>query len=161
MKSFMQFFKVKSTDVIRVVEQKDELNRGIGDLILLIEQSKKRLNHTSWKNNDVHICYLFKLIRELIEENKLLKELELLQTETQLNTKNENIFDKKIAADKYMDCEFDISVRAYNILRNAGIETLRDLYEIPKEEIIKYKNCGQGTKKELDNLFKELGINWR
>jgi len=50
--------------------------------------------------------------------------------------------------------ELELSVRAYNCLKSANIETIGDLVEKDEQEMLKYKNFG---KKSLQELVEKLG----
>lgn len=51
--------------------------------------------------------------------------------------------------------ELDLSVRSYNCLKRANIQTVGDLIEMTEEKMMKVRNMG---KKSLDEISKKLGM---
>ncbi len=54
--------------------------------------------------------------------------------------------------------ELELSVRAYNCLKNAEIRNLRDLVQKTEDELLKTKNFGQKTLKEIKALLGEKDL---
>ena len=54
--------------------------------------------------------------------------------------------------------ELDLSVRAYNCLRRHGVDTVQDLANLKEEDIIKVKNLGKKSMKEIKEKLQELGL---
>ena len=54
--------------------------------------------------------------------------------------------------------ELDLSVRAYNCLRRHGVDTVQDLASLKEEDIIKVKNLGKKSLKEIKDKIIELGL---
>lgn len=54
--------------------------------------------------------------------------------------------------------ELDLSVRAYNCLRRHGVDTVQDLASLKEEDIIKVKNLGKKSMKEIKEKLYELGL---
>lgn len=54
--------------------------------------------------------------------------------------------------------ELDLSVRAYNCLRRHGVDTVQDLASLKEEDIIKVKNLGKKSMKEIKEKLIELGL---
>jgi len=54
--------------------------------------------------------------------------------------------------------EMDLSVRAYNCLRRAGIDTLADLQKMTREDLMKVRNMGRKSLEEIITKAKEYGI---
>ena len=57
--------------------------------------------------------------------------------------------------------ELDLSVRAYNCLKRAGKHTLQDLTDMTEGEIMKIRNLGKKSLKEVLDKVKELGLKFR
>jgi DNA-directed RNA polymerase subunit alpha len=53
--------------------------------------------------------------------------------------------------------EYGISVRACDCLRNAGINTVKDLCNQTKDDVIKIKNLGRKSLMEILDLMKHNG----
>lgn len=54
--------------------------------------------------------------------------------------------------------ELDLPTRIYNSLRNGGIETLADLLNTPRKELISMRNMGAKSIAIIDDKLKEKGI---
>jgi len=54
--------------------------------------------------------------------------------------------------------ELDLPTRIYNSLRNGGIETLSDLLNTPRKELISMRNMGAKSIAIIDDKLKEKGI---
>lgn len=54
--------------------------------------------------------------------------------------------------------EMDLSVRAYNCLRRAGIDTLADLQKMTREDLMKVRNMGRKSLEEIITKAKEYGV---
>ncbi|MGA1861809.1 DNA-directed RNA polymerase subunit alpha [Deferribacter thermophilus] len=54
--------------------------------------------------------------------------------------------------------ELELSVRAYNCLKNANIKTLADLCEKTDAELLKTKNFGRRSLEEIKKVLAELGL---
>jgi DNA-directed RNA polymerase subunit alpha len=56
--------------------------------------------------------------------------------------------------------EFDLSVRTANCLKNASIQTVRDLVSKSENEILEIKNFGKKSLEELQELLARLGLSF-
>ncbi|HEY4694688.1 MAG TPA: DNA-directed RNA polymerase subunit alpha [Candidatus Nanoarchaeia archaeon] len=54
--------------------------------------------------------------------------------------------------------ELELSTRITNSLKNAGIETVNDLLEAPKEKLVKLKNMGAKSLSDIEEKLKEKGL---
>ena len=54
--------------------------------------------------------------------------------------------------------ELDLPTRIYNSLRNAGIETIGDMFSIPKKELMAYRNLGSKSLSIIEGNLKARGI---
>ena len=57
--------------------------------------------------------------------------------------------------------ELDLSVRAYNCLKRAGHHTLQDLTSLTESEMMKIRNLGKKSLKEVIDKIKEMGLKFR
>ncbi len=57
--------------------------------------------------------------------------------------------------------ELDLSVRSYNCLKRAGINTVEELIRRSDEEMMKVRNLGKKSLEEVQNKLKELGLTLR
>lgn len=56
--------------------------------------------------------------------------------------------------------EMSLSVRALNCLKAANVETLGDLVQYNKNELLKFRNFGKKSLNELDDLLKSLNLSF-
>jgi DNA-directed RNA polymerase subunit alpha len=54
--------------------------------------------------------------------------------------------------------ELDLPTRIYNSLRNAGIETIADMLNTPRKELMTYRNLGAKSLSIIEDSLKEKGI---
>lgn len=53
-----------------------------------------------------------------------------------------------------------LSVRSLNILKQTGISTLKELSHLQRSDFAKFRNCGNQTIGELENLLTKVGLTW-
>ena len=68
---------------------------------------------------------------------------------------NDNTAVKKVFDD------LDFSVRAYNCLKRAGVNTLGDLTAKSEVEMMKIRNLGKKSLKEVIDKIKDMGLRFR
>jgi DNA-directed RNA polymerase subunit alpha len=56
--------------------------------------------------------------------------------------------------------ELELSVRAFNCLKNAGIVTLRDLVQRTESEMLKMKNFGRKSLNEVKEVLASMGLSF-
>ncbi len=54
--------------------------------------------------------------------------------------------------------ELELSVRSYNCLKRAGINTVEELINRSSEDMMKVRNLGRKSLEEVLNKLKELGL---
>ena len=54
--------------------------------------------------------------------------------------------------------ELDLSVRSYNCLKRAGINTVEDLTNKSEEDMMKVRNLGRKSLEEVINKLNSLGL---
>lgn len=57
--------------------------------------------------------------------------------------------------------ELDLSVRSYNCLKRAGIQTVQELASKSEDDMIKVRNLGKKSLKEVKEKLTELGLGFR
>ena len=57
--------------------------------------------------------------------------------------------------------ELDLSVRAYNCLKRAGVNTMQDLIDKRESEVNKIRNLGKKSLKEVIDKVKDMGLKFR
>ena len=97
--------------------------------------------------------------RILIEHFKVLTDLSSIADMTGMMI--EKTEDSKTKALETSIDDLDFSVRAYNCLKRANIHTLQDLVNKDEDEIMKIRNLGKKSLKEVLDKIKELGLDLR
>src|SRR5699024_6660375 len=57
--------------------------------------------------------------------------------------------------------ELDLSVRSYNCLKRAGINTVQELTEKTESDMMKVRNLGRKSLDEVKNKLDDLGLELR
>ncbi len=57
--------------------------------------------------------------------------------------------------------ELELSVRSYNCLKRAAINTIEDMIQRTEEDMIKVRNLGRKSLEEVDQKLSELGLSLR
>lgn len=86
---------------------------------------------------------LFTDLTEIAKTTEVMKETE--------KASNEKVFDRTIE-------ELDLSVRSYNCLKRAGINTVYDLTEKSEPEMMKVRNLGRKSLEEVKLKLSELSL---
>ena len=95
----------------------------------------------------------------LIEHFNIITDLSDISDVTGImNAKQE---DSKIKKLETTIDDLDFSVRAYNCLKRAGINTLGDLTEKSELEMMKIRNLGKKSLKEVIDKIKDMGLRFR
>ena len=97
--------------------------------------------------------------RILIEHFNILADLNEIADETGLMTSKAEDPNQK-ALETSID-DLDLSVRAYNCLKRAGILTLHDLVDKSENEMMKIRNLGKKSLKEVIDKVKSMGLEFR
>ena len=95
--------------------------------------------------------------RILIEHLEIVANVNNIANVTGLMKEKEE--DPKVKALETPIEELDFSVRAYNCLKRAGVHTLQDLVNKSDAEVMKIRNLGKKSLKELLDKVKELDLN--
>ena len=97
--------------------------------------------------------------RILMEHLEVITDLNSIADETGLMiAKSEDPIVKML--DTSID-DLDFSVRAYNCLKRANIMTLRDLTEKTETEMMKIRNLGKKSLKEVIDKVKDMGLSFK
>ena len=97
--------------------------------------------------------------RILIEHLEIVTDLSEIADMTGLMI--EKVEDPKQKALETTIEDLDLSVRAYNCLKRAGIHTLHDLINKSATEMMKIRNLGKKSLKEVLDKVKEMGLSLR
>ena len=57
--------------------------------------------------------------------------------------------------------ELDLSVRSYNCLKRAGINTLQELTDMTESDMMRVRNLGRKSLEEVKNKLTDLGLSLR
>jgi DNA-directed RNA polymerase subunit alpha len=97
--------------------------------------------------------------RILIEHFEILADLNEIADETGLMIAKVEDPSVKILETSIDD--LDLSVRAYNCLKRAGILTLKNLVDKSENEMMKIRNLGKKSLKEVMDKVKDMGLSFR
>ena len=97
--------------------------------------------------------------RILIEHFEVLTNLNEIADETGLMIAKVEDPNLKILETSIDD--LDLSVRAYNCLKRAGILTLKNLVDKSENEMMKIRNLGKKSLKEVMDKVKDMGLSFR
>ena len=94
--------------------------------------------------------------RVLIEHLNLFTDLTEVAKNTDVMKEAEKVNDEKVL-DRTIE-ELDLSVRSYNCLKRAGINTVFDLTEKTEPEMMKVRNLGRKSLEEVKVKLADLGL---
>jgi len=97
--------------------------------------------------------------RILIEHFEILADLNEIADQTGLMIAKVEDPNVKILETSIDD--LDLSVRAYNCLKRAGILTLKNLVDKSENEMMKIRNLGKKSLKEVIDKVKEMGLSFK
>jgi DNA-directed RNA polymerase subunit alpha len=131
-----------------------KVNYSVEDVRVDGSQAKDRLVIEIWTNGSISpkesLSQAAGIIVDLFNPLKDLNELETSQSDYQDEVPPES----QIPIE-----ELQLSVRAYNCLKRAQINTVADLLEYSQEDLLEIKNFGQKSAEEvIEALQKRLGI---
>lgn len=58
------------------------------------------------------------------------------------------------------ECKADLSIRAYNICKREGIETLGDLTKLSRMDWLKFRDSGKKSMECIDDMLAKHGLSW-
>lgn len=100
---------------------------------------------------------LIKHLEPILEiGNKLENFRELSEADNEEEVADDKLKEKDIAHIKME--ELDLTVRSYNCLRKAGIETLGELSKLGIQDLLKIKNLGRKSLTEIIDKLREYGF---
>ena len=131
-----------------------KVNYSVDDIHFEESASKDRLSLEIWTNGSLSpreaLSQSAEIIANLFNPLKDLNELEASQSDYQDEVNPES----QIPIE-----ELQLSVRAYNCLKRAQINTVADLLDYSQEDLLEIKNFGQKSAEEvIEALQKRLGI---
>lgn len=119
-----------------------------------------RLTLEVWSNGSISPEEATSLAAKILSEH-----LRLFMGLTDKLTNVEIMVEKEEEAkDKILEMtieELDLSVRSYNCLKRAGINSVEELTQKTEEDMIKVRNLGRKSLEEVEFKLKELGLGFR
>lgn len=97
--------------------------------------------------------------RIIIEHFEILTELNCIADIKGLMTEQDE--DPKVKALETSIDDMEFSVRAYNCLKRSGINTMQDLVNRKESDMMKIRNLGKKSLKEVLDKVKEMGLSFR
>jgi DNA-directed RNA polymerase subunit alpha len=97
--------------------------------------------------------------RILIEHFNILTDLNEIADVTGLMTEQDE--DPKVKALETSIDDMEFSVRAYNCLKRSGINTMQDLVNRKESDMMKIRNLGKKSLKEVLDKVKQMGLSFR
>lgn len=80
------------------------------------------------------------------------------ETETMIEKKKEEV---EVKTDRPVEDLPNLSLRSYNCLKRAGIQTIGELTEKTEEDMIKIRNLGKKSLKEIKDRLTEMGLGFK
>lgn len=113
-----------------------------------------------WTNGTIKIEEAISLSAKiLIEHFKLFMTLTDHANDVEIMIEKEE--DKKEKVLEMTIEELDLSVRSYNCLKRAGINTVQELAQRSMEDMMKVRNLGKKSLEEVERKLKDLGLSLR
>ena len=141
-----------------------EINKKLLDIkkpgVIAIDETYDKLVLEVWTNGSMKPEEAIALAsRILIEHFELLTDLSSIADVSGMMI--EKTEDPKTKALETSIEDLDFSVRAYNCLKRAGIHTLQDLVNKSESDMMKIRNLGKKSLKEVLNRIKDMGLTLR
>ena len=99
------------------------------------------------------ISWSAKILSDLLEHFVVLSE--------EIGTKSTVVEKSETQHDKVLEMtieELDLSVRSFNCLKRAGINTVEDLIDKTEEDMMKVRNLGRKSLEEVMNKLAAMGL---
>lgn len=84
--------------------------------------------------------------------------------EPKMQIKDEGIKPSKVMSDTILKMtidELDLPTRIYNSLKNAGVETVGQLLDTPRRELMNFRNLGAKSLSVIEDSLKQKGISYQ
>lgn len=78
-----------------------------------------------------------------------------------INIEKDDVVEEENKYENIQIEELDLSVRSYNCLKRAAINTVMELTEKTEEDMMKYKNLGKKSLKEIKEKLAEIGLSFK
>lgn len=158
-----RLYDLKKAGVIAIDSLYSPIERvsyEVGNARVGQDESYDKLTMNVWTNGSIKPEESIALAsRILIEHFNLLTDLsDIADMSGMMIEKTE---DPKTKALETSIEDLDFSVRAYNCLKRAGIHTLQDLVNKSENDMMKIRNLGKKSLKEVLDKIKDLGLDLR
>lgn len=119
-----------------------------------------KLTMEVWTNNSIKPADAISLAAKFLQEHfEVVSHLnEIVIEEQYMYEREEKVSNKKF--EKKIE-ELDLSVRSYNCLKRAGINTVGELSQKNEEEMMRVRNLGRKSLKEVVQKLREVGLDLR
>lgn len=118
----------------------------------------EKLEIEIWTNKAINVKDALSLSSKILVEHLNLF-IDMTQSINSMEIMVEKEEDVKGKALEMTIEELDLSVRSYNCLKRAGINTLEQLTEKTEDEMMKVRNLGKKSLEEVTQKLHELGFN--
>ena len=105
-----------------------------------------------------------KMIAEIKENMTVEVALEVLKNANLEKLKNRNEIIKELDTYNNVDIkieELDLSIRSYNCLMRYGFKTVKDIANTTKEDMMKVRNLGKKSLREIEKKLAEYGLTFK
>ena len=135
----------------------ERVSYEVGNARVGQDESYDKLILDVWTNGSIKPEEAIALAsRILIEHFNILTDLSAIANVSGMMM--EKVEDPKVKALETSIEDLDFSVRAYNCLKRAGIHTLQDLVNKSEPEMMKIRNLGKKSLKEVLDKIREMGL---
>lgn len=110
-----------------------------------------------WTNGSLHADEATSLAAKIMSEHLMLF-IDLTEHVNDVEIMVEKEEDEKEKVLEMTVEELDLSVRAYNCLKRAGINTVEELIQKTPEDMLKVRNLGKKSLEEVERKLAELGL---
>lgn len=133
-----------------------KVNYTVTDTRVGHDERYDRLTLEVWTNGAVLPNFALALGARILQEN-IAPFLQLEETARDIQISQDE--DKEEAQTLTLSIEdLDLSVRSYNCLKRAGIQTVHELTQKTEEEVLKVRNLGRKSFKEIKDKLIEQGL---
>ncbi len=155
-----RLYDLKKAGVIAIDSLYSPIERvsyEVGNARVGQDESYDKLIMNVWTNGSIKPEEAIALAsRILIEHFEILTDLSSIADVTGMMI--EKIEDPAVKALETSIEDLDFSVRAYNCLKRAGIHTLQDLVNKSENDMMKIRNLGKKSLKEVLDKIREMGL---
>jgi DNA-directed RNA polymerase alpha subunit len=104
------------------------------------------------EKDQLELDYLRKKVKQDADRIKALEEKLNIKNNTQEEQERDLLMMRLV--------DYNFTVRTLNCLRAADIETVGDLVQVRRSALLKFRNFGRKSMKELDDFLEAIGKSW-